>query len=70
MTGSETIPPKVETSNDLIEWIILSSEEIGIYLTVHPERWSMNESEWAYVYPRSLHEYWKDRDPRFNRWVH
>lgn len=36
----------VETTDDLIGWIGSCGEEC-LYLTVHPERWALDEGEWA-----------------------
>jgi hypothetical protein len=46
MPGAGAVPPSVETTDDLINWIGSAGEE-GLYLTVHPERWAMSEGEWA-----------------------
>jgi len=51
MTGAEPIP--VETTDDLASWIGSTGAE-ALYMTVHPERWAMNEQEWAISYVKDL----------------
>ena len=49
MPGARAVP--VETTDDLVEWIGSSGEE-GLYLTVHPERWAVDGSEWLISYSK------------------
>jgi len=51
MPDSGVIP--VETTDDLVDWIGSSGEE-ALYLTVHPERWAVDEGEWAVGYVKDL----------------
>jgi hypothetical protein len=53
MPGAGPALPYVETTDDLIDWIG-SSGEGGLYLTVHPERWALDEREWASGYVKDL----------------
>lgn len=49
MPGVEPVPPSVATTDDLARWIGSARVE-GLYLTVHPERWAMDRSEWLISY--------------------
>lgn len=49
MPGAGAVPPSVATTDDLARWIGSAGEE-GLYLTVHPERWAMDRSEWLISY--------------------
>jgi hypothetical protein len=53
MPGSSPALSYVETTDDLIDWIRSSGEE-GLYLTVHPERWALDEREWTAGYVKDL----------------
>ena len=53
MPGAGAVLPSVATTDDLIDWIASAGEE-GLYLTVHPERWAVNEVEWAASYMKDL----------------
>lgn len=46
MPGTSATMPAVETTRGLIMWI-RSSMEGNLYLTVHPERWALTNSEWV-----------------------
>lgn len=47
MPGAVLAP--VETTDDLARWIESAGAE-GLYLTVHPERWAVDRSEWLINY--------------------
>ena len=49
MLGVEPVPPSVATTDDLARWIVSAGAE-RLYLTVHPERWAMDRSEWLISY--------------------
>lgn len=49
MPGAEPAPPSVATTDDLARWIGSAGEE-RLYLTVHPERWAVDSSEWLISY--------------------
>ncbi|WP_214041481.1 hypothetical protein [Methanoculleus sp.] len=49
MPGAGAAPPSVATTDDLARWIGSAGEE-GLYLTVHPERWAVDRSEWLISY--------------------
>ena len=51
MPGAGAVPPSVATTDDLIDWIGSAGEE-GLYLTVHPERWAADGSEWLISYSK------------------
>lgn len=51
MPDVEVIP--VETTDDLVTWIGSSGGE-DLYLTVHPERWAVNEGDWVIAYMKDL----------------
>jgi len=53
MPGSGPALSSVKTTDDLINWIGSSGEK-GLYLTVHPERWALDEREWAAGHVRDL----------------
>ena len=46
MLGVEPVPPSVATTDDLARWIGSARVE-GLYLTVPPERWAVNDAEWV-----------------------
>jgi len=49
MPGAKAAP--METTDDLALWIGSTREE-GLYLTVHPERWTVSEGEWIISYSK------------------
>jgi hypothetical protein len=49
MPGAGAVLPSVATTDDLARWIGSAGEE-GLYLTVHPERWAADGSEWLISY--------------------
>lgn len=53
MHGVEPPIPSVETTDDLIAWIITSGED-RLYLTVHPERWAIRDGEWIAGFVKDL----------------